>query len=206
MHLSNTYHLISVQGWSGVLIEADSARYQALVRNMSGFGAVRAICSQVRDLPPDTLDAILSRTPIPEDLDLLSIDVDNDDYLIWRSCRRYRPRVVVIEVNSSYPPGIAKIPLAGYDGPNERKRGASIGSMVELARQKGYELALHLGNAIFVRQELAQRLDIEPERWPELFDAAWIRKPHQQAWDGFRRWAGGPYRRLRTLLRRSAQG
>jgi hypothetical protein len=203
VHLSNTYNLISNRGWSGVLIESDAQKYGHLVRNMSDFSTVLNICSRVSDTPPMTLDAVLSGTPIPKNFDLLSIDVDNDDYLIWKSFREYRPRVVVIEVNSSYPPGIEKIPLAGYDGQSERKRGASIGSMVLLAKEKGYELALHTGNAILVLRELADKLEIDQNHWQELFDSGWIRKPHQRVWDSFRRRVARPHRWVRSRLQRT---
>lgn len=151
---------------------------------------------------PNSLDDILSRTPIPKDFDLLSIDVDNDDYLIWKGLERYRPSVVVIEVNSSYPPGVHKIPERGYAG-RDRKRGASIESAVALAKQKGYELALHTGNAIFVLREYSEKLSIDVENWQELFDRSWIRKPHERAWDNFKRLCGGPYRQARRILLRS---
>jgi hypothetical protein len=202
LHFSNTYNLIAHHKWSAVLVEADPGRFEQLVVNVSGSRRVIPVRCFVRDVPPDTLDNVLSKTPIPKEFDLLSIDVDNDDYLIWRTLERYHPRVVVIEVNSSYPPGVRKIPKRGYAG-RDRKRGASIESTVALAKDKGYELALHTGNATFVLREYAERLCIDPERWQQLFDDSWTRKPHQWAWDYLKRLSGPRYREVRSILERS---
>ena len=196
---SNTNNLITAEGWSGVLMEMDPAKFQELVRNMSPFPRVFPIHACVSTRSPDTLDEILSRTPIPFDFDLLSIDVDNDDYLIWQSCERYRPRVVVVEVNSGYPPGVIKEPVPEFRG-SSHKSGASIESMVLLGKKKGYELALHNGNCIFVLREYCGQLDINSENWRELFDHRWIQTPYERALDVFKAVCRGPYRRARSVL------
>ena|SRR5579864_1706125 len=74
---------------------------------------------------------------------LLSIDIDNDDYHIWKAYDA-SPEIVVIEVNSSLPPPMREIP---------GKRGASYMSMLELGMSKGYFLVCHTGNMIFVRKD-----------------------------------------------------
>ena len=45
-----------------------------------------------------SLDAILRKFNLPYDFDLLSIDVDGDDYHIFKNLQHYRPRVVIIEL------------------------------------------------------------------------------------------------------------
>lgn len=166
-HLSNTCALLTGLGWSGVLIEADPAKFKELERNTQGQ-SVTTLCRCV-----DDLDAILAETAMPFNFDLLSIDVDDDagrevfsGYGIWKRLETYRPRVVVIEVNS------------GFDVDSnvaESARGTAIRPMVELAKSKGYELALHTGNAIFVSHECCEALDIDPENWQELFDRSWLK-------------------------------
>jgi hypothetical protein len=167
VRFSNTWDLLRNHGWSGVLIEADPKRFRDLRRNRAALGDPVVLCRKVGFESPDTLDEILSETPIPAEFDLLSVDVDGEDYRIWRALRRYRPRVVVIEVDSTHPPERTFVPDVG-------KGGASIAAMVELGREKGYELVLHTGNAIFVRREDAPRLGVEPERWADLFDRSWL--------------------------------
>jgi hypothetical protein len=79
---------------------------------------------------------------------------------------------VIIEVNSYFPPSIFRIPTRG-ESPTATS-GASFLAMVELAKSKGYELAIHTGNCVFVRQELAHALAIDPAAWQDLFDDRWL--------------------------------
>lgn len=96
----------------------------------------------------DTLEDFLARTPIPIDFDLLSIDVDGNDYHIWDSMTRYRPRIVVIEVNPTIPNDIVFV----QDRDVNMRQGSSLAAIAELARKKGYELVCyHATNGFFVQ-------------------------------------------------------
>lgn len=162
-NFSNTYDLWHNQSWSAVLMEIDPVRFTYLLENVRDRDVIPYnVAVGLNDL---SLDSILSWTDAPKDLDLLSIDIDNDDYLIWEGLHNYRPRVVVIEVNSDYPETKDMIP---------GKEGASIKSMVELATKKKYELAVHIGNAIFVAEEEFQKLGIVGP-WQDRFDRSWVK-------------------------------
>lgn len=76
-------------------------------------------------------------------ISVLSIDVDNDDYHIWEAYAG-KPAIVVIEINSSIDPWMIMTP---------GDRGASYRSMVALGLSKGYFLAAHTGNLVFVREK-----------------------------------------------------
>ena len=106
----------------------------------------------------DNLDQILSATSIPLDFDLLSIDIDGNDYHIWKAISRYRPKVIVIEFNPTIPTHIRFVQPADPSV----SQGTSILSLVELGREKGYELVSVLPfNAFFVKQEYYQEFQIE---------------------------------------------
>lgn len=200
IYASNTHNLIHANGWSAVLIEADRQKYGDLVHNVEHIDRVIPRLAFVTDSGPNSLDHLLAQTPIPRDFDLLSIDVDNDDYLIWRALQDYRPRVVVIEVQSAFPPNISWIPKKGFNG-RPSKRGSSIRSMVELGKDKGYELAIHTGNCIFVQRELTDTLEIDADNWQELFDASWIGRKDETVAQSLRRVCGRPYRWLKHTVR-----
>ena len=168
--LSNTYNRIANYGWSGVLIEPDQEKFLQLKTNMEKFVNVIPVNAAVEatevanpNFGANSLDAILGRTPIPRDFDLLSIDVDGPDYWIWKSLENYQPRVVIIEV-TDHPLGLDARKIYEYGQPG----GSTILPMVELAKQKGYELACVTGNAIFVLRELCEKLDIDPDNWQKL--------------------------------------
>ncbi len=163
---SNTYFFISQQGYRGVMIEADPLKYERLRANVKPYGTV-CINAFVRAEGESKLDSILGTTPIPTQFDLLSIDVDGDDYHIWKSLVNYRPTVVIIEINIRDKPGVQRInrlgsPIVrGIGGTSIQSMwgttgyvGTSISSMTELAISKNYSLLANVHcNAIYVRRE-----------------------------------------------------
>lgn len=149
VHLSNTRYLME-QGWHGVFIEADPERFKDLERTYADNPLAHCMCTYVNFTGPDTLDNLLARTPIPQDFDLLSIDIDGNDYHMWESVQRYNPKVVIIEFNPAIPADVEFIQPKDM-GVNQ---GNSILSLVLLGKQKGYELVCTtLLNAIFVKRE-----------------------------------------------------
>ena len=155
---SNTYCLLS-RGWKGVYIEGDLTIYNDLLKTQREFPRrLVAICSWVRPEGEKTLDNILSQTAAPADFDLLSIDIDSNDWQVWRSLQNYRPKIVVIEGNSTIPPGVWQIH-------KERvTQGASFTALVGLGEDKGYKLVAHTGNLIFVREDLVGDLGMDPRQ------------------------------------------
>ncbi len=93
-------------------------------------------------------------------MDLLSVDIDRNDYYVWERITHYRPRVVVIEDNAMFPPGVDwVIPYDGKAWWDQRTSywGASLSALERLGRSKGYSLvacSLTGANAFFVRDDL----------------------------------------------------
>lgn len=165
--LSNCFHLMKMHSYRGVLIEMDPNRFNDLVRNTEDMNVV--CLNRIVDFePPNLLDEILHETDIPHDFDLLSIDIDGDDYFVWEALHEYTPKIVVIEMNVRNPPGLRQV--------NQQRSpfvwgvsGTSATSITELARAKGYALATITGcNAVFVRKEF---LHIFHSREPSVVEA-----------------------------------
>jgi len=150
--------LIESKGYSAVLIEADRKRFEELQHNYSNHDSVITVNKFVGFTEDDSLDQILSATPIPSDFDLLSIDIDGNDFHVWKAISKYKPKVIVIEFNPTIP---THIRFAQPADPSINQ-GASLLSLVELAKKKGYELVSVLPfNAFFVRQEYYPEFQIE---------------------------------------------
>jgi hypothetical protein len=157
IHLSNTRRLIESEGWHGVLIEADPAKFIELEANTAAFPGVVCRNAFVGFDPPTDLDSILGETEIPEDFDLLSIDIDGNDYYVWESVTRYRPKVVVVEINPTIPNHVRFVQARDMSV----QQGTSALSLVELGKTKGYELvATTQCNVIFVRDDLYPAIGI----------------------------------------------
>jgi hypothetical protein len=164
---SNTANLWHV-GWSALLIEADQTLYRKLVEETEYLADVTPVQMRVEPSGANSIDALLKTLAI-ETVDLMSIDVDGDDYAIWEAME-IRPRVVVIEYNQSVPPEVELRQATLGDC-----FGASALSLKNLGDAKGYDLvAMTRANLIFI-DHAAQPYplppgDIEPIDLDEEFD------------------------------------
>ncbi len=154
----NCARLVREENWSGVFLEPVPELCARLQENYRAWPAVR--CQQTA-VTSRNIEALLAAQRVPRDLDLLSIDIDGNDYWVWQAIRRWRPRLVVIEYNAIFPPPVRwvmKENLAHrWDGTNYY--GASLTSLTLLARAKGYVLVATDSrgvNAFFVRSDLAR--------------------------------------------------
>lgn len=142
------------QGWGGVLIEADHKRFSVLESgSRSQFGdRVQCINAAVKAMGENSLDNILDCSPsgpVPEEFDLLSIDIDGQDYYVWNSLLRYSPRVVVVEYDPEVDPMF--IPQLGGEG----QAGWNATSYVAAAR--GYLcIARTQTNLICIRKDILE--------------------------------------------------
>ena len=102
----------------------------------------------------------------------MSIDIDSYDLDVWETLEKYRPKIVVIEINSSIEPGI----IQRHDLKNQ---GNSFSATVGVGKKKGYVLVCHTGNCIFLRDDLKNKINYEENSLnnPDiLFDRSWLNK------------------------------
>ena len=145
-HLSNTANLWT-QGWKGVLIEGNKRRFKHLQRNVKEFDCICIHAFVERD-ESNSLESLLNNYGISQQIDLLCIDIDGNDYFVYESLKDIRPRVVICEYNPTIP---AEIELLAEYG---NYFGCSVTALKNLAEQKGYVLiAITQTNCIFVLNE-----------------------------------------------------
>jgi hypothetical protein len=53
---------------------------------------------------PGNVEILFEEAGVPGDLDLLVIDIDSNDYYIWKVIHNFRSKVVMIEINPYFPP------------------------------------------------------------------------------------------------------
>jgi len=160
----NVRNLIENNDYSAILIEGNKTKFKDLQRNYSQNPKVITINRFVGFDEEDSLDQILKDTPISVDFDFLSIDIDGNDYHVWKAISKYKPKVICIEFNPTIPTEIK------FVQPSDASvnQGSSLLSLVELGREKGYELVsvLHF-NAFFVKSEYYPLFQIE-DNSPEI--------------------------------------
>lgn len=158
---SNTLKLL-LEGWHGLWIEANAAHCQSVRRNFVeqiDAGALELLESMVT---AENIDALIGGAKVARagELDLLSIDIDGNDYYVLAAIRAVRPRVVVVEYNAKFPPPIDMVirydPRHAWDGTDYM--GASLQALAGLGLRLGYQLVgtnITGANAFFVRSDLA---------------------------------------------------
>ncbi len=154
----NTRLLMEVLGWSGVYFEPNIDSFSRLSERLQNRDDVLTLREFVT---PDNVNALFAQAAVPAEFDLLSIDIDGQDYWVWDALEGFRPRVVVIEYNAALPvePSVVEKKGAVQDRSTSFQfMGASLGAMLDLGRRKGYKLVhaeLAGVNLFFVRDDLA---------------------------------------------------
>ncbi len=148
----NTRRLVEQCGWQGVWIDA---RPQPDPRIRSAW------------VQADNVNCLLRESSVPQQFDVLSIDLDGNDYWVWESLH-YSPRIVVVEYNASVPPhecrAVPYDPEFRWDHRTDYF-GAGLLAFERLGRRKGYAL-VHCEakgvNAFFVAYSLVNPAGLPP--------------------------------------------
>lgn len=157
---NNTIALL-LQGWKGWWVDGGDYvdTYKKLFSTPIEKGDLVVAKSMITSGSINTLAKDLN---IPQEIDLLSLDIDGNDYYVWKALEAVNARVVVVEYNAAYPPGFHFLQEESQEMWNGSNFfGASLHTLNELAKKKGYTLVccdLVGANAFFVRNDLA--LDI----------------------------------------------
>lgn len=151
----NSRYLLQEKGWKGLWIDGSTSNVDKAKKEFQSY----PLQVEQKFITAENIQEILVNHQVPKDLDLLSIDVDGNDYWILKALSAYRPRLLVIEYNASYLPSEKWVmpynPDHLFDGSNYF--GASLRAMAELAQSQGYSLVgcdSQGVNAFFVREEL----------------------------------------------------
>lgn len=155
---NNTTFLLG-QGWRGVWVEGGDDAARAASINFRRDLSDKNLTLIKTFVTAENLAASLAGAGVPEQFDLLSMDIDLNTYWIWPALSHLRPRVVVVEYNATFPPSVDW--KAGYDPSGWWDRsfhfGASLKAYELLGRRLGYTLVgcdLSGINAFFVRDDL----------------------------------------------------
>lgn len=163
---NNSRNLLE-QGWGGLWIEG----------NPDYTGAIRAAFAdelatgRLKFIPEfvsvENINRLISSAGIGGDIDLLSVDIDGNDYHVYEAITCVSPRVLVLEHNG-YPPPIDWVMPYDPDFRWDQKSGAYGSSLIanaRLAAQKGYTL---VGTGIYSANGFYVRNDLVGDKFPNL--------------------------------------
>lgn len=163
---SNCSNLCIHFGWSGVFFEGNQKLIDRGKRFYSKYPTPyhpKPLYKQAI-VTRENINDLLKSCNLEGDIELLSIDIDGNDYWVWDAITQVSPKVVIIETHVEFgmnPIVVPYDPNYMYPGKHPVYHGASPMAMQKLATQKGYRLvaACELGiNHIYVRNDIGNDL------------------------------------------------
>jgi hypothetical protein len=164
---SNTANLALNFGFDGLFVDADESRIEHGRRFYARHpdAMVRPPVFVRSFVTRENVNEILTEAGFTGDIDVLSIDIDGNDYWIWQALECVNPRFVIAEAHPElgreewvmpYEPG-----FDAREAPPGAWMGASPAAMVQLADSLGYRTVaanLYGFNIFFARRDVAEQL------------------------------------------------
>ena len=153
----NTVFLLS-QGWNGLWMDGSSEYCARINKQFYHYIQDKKLHVKNTFITRENIDNLIMEYYTGE-IDLLSIDLDRNDYHVWEAIECIMPRVVVAEYNAKFPPHINwRIPYEAdqvWDGTDYF--GMTLLAASELGERKGYVLVgteTNGTNCFFVRKDV----------------------------------------------------
>lgn len=158
---SNTRFLLMNNNWDGLVIEMNRQDVEKIKKDEIFYKYNLMLENSF--ITKDNINDIFKKHNITGDIGLLSIDIDGNDYWVWKEIDVISPRIIICEYNNIFPKDIA------YTIPYTEKfyrtdahysnlyYGANLKALHQLASEKGYEFVGTNSvrtNAFFVRKDL----------------------------------------------------
>lgn len=157
---ANTRFLLVNNNWSGLVMDSSAANIERITKDLIYWAYdVKPVQAFVTK---DNINELLRENGVTGEIGLLSIDIDGNDFWIWRAIEVINPVIVVIEYNYRFGPQAAlTIPYKenfdrDQNGHGPFYFGASLQALCWLAKRKGYVFvgcSSNGVNAFFVRHD-----------------------------------------------------
>ena len=158
---SNTRFLLINDNWSGLVMDSSKANVDFIKQDDIYWRYdLKAIHSFVTR---DNVNQLIGRHIKEKDIGLLVIDIDGNDYWVWKAITAVSPRIVVCEYNSIF--GCEHFITVPYEEKFFRSKkhysnlyyGASLPALCSLTEEKGYVFVgcnSNGNNAFFIRKDI----------------------------------------------------
>jgi hypothetical protein len=162
---SNTRFLLLNNNWEGLVIDANP-KLESVLRGKELYWRYN-LTAKSSFITAENINNIIETSGLNGDIGLLSIDIDGNDYWVWKAIDVISPRIVVCEYNSVF--GSKYEITTPYRGDFEKTKyhhsnlcfGASLAAICRLAEEKGYDFVGSNSegcNAFFVRKDISNGL------------------------------------------------
>jgi hypothetical protein len=184
---ANTRFLLVNNNWSGFVMDGSAENMDALKgEQLYTFFDLQATCSFITSA---NINQLLSTTGFSKEPGILSIDIDGNDYWVWKAISGIKPAIIICEYNSLY--GFSRPYTIPYQEDFVRGTkypfnyyGISLKSACDLAAERGYSF---IGcnsagnNAYFIENGCMPHIGIKPvspqegyvfQKFTEAYNAA----------------------------------
>ena len=158
---ANTRFLLQNNCWKGLIIDSLKENIN-FIKKQTYYWRYQLEAEDVF-ITKENVNNIIKKYDFKQNIGLLSIDIDGNDYWVWDAISSINPDVLIIEYNSLF--GSEKSLTIKYDKNFVRPNrgiykclyGASLKALTNLSEKKGYSLVAvnsNGNNAFYVRNEL----------------------------------------------------
>lgn len=166
---ANTKFLLLNNNWSGLILDSSNESIENIKKNNFFWKfELEAIKSFITK---ENINSIIANSNInKKKIGILSIDIDGNDYWVWKEINVIDPLIVIVEYNSTF--GFEKKISIPYKQDFERSKahhsnlywGASIEALKFLAKQKGYKFLTTNSagnNAYFIKENIFDKMKLD---------------------------------------------
>lgn len=157
---SNTRFLLMNNNWVGYIIDGSDDNIN-LIRESEYYWKYE-LHTRAAFVTRENINTLMSDFGLAGDIGLLHIDIDGNDYWVWKSLEVVSPEILILEYNSVF--GAERAVTIPYNADFQRTDshysnlyfGASLKALCELSNNKGYAFVgcnSAGNNAYFVRKD-----------------------------------------------------
>ena len=156
--VENNTHLLLESGWKGLWIEGSEAKGMEIRKNFKKKIDDHRLFFENCFVNKDNIDGIIKKYYTGE-IDLLSVDIDGNDFYVLEKIESINPRVIITEYNANFLPPYRMVIKydSNFTWQMDDYYGASIQVLFDYFCHRGYTLVgcdLSGTNAFWVRNDL----------------------------------------------------
>jgi hypothetical protein len=176
---NNSYALL-FQDWNGLWIDGSPKNISKIRKGLPKTMASGQLKVVESFITKDNINELISAHISDKEIDLLSVDIDGNDYFVWDAITCVSPRVLIMEYNAKFAPPVRY--CMDYDPKHmwdyTDHGGVSLKFIEEKAAAKSYSLvgcSLSGANAFFIRNDLLENKFESPFTAEKHYEPA---RPH----------------------------
>jgi len=165
---ANTRFLLQNDNWGGLVMDCSEDHVNE-IQNQWYFWR-HSLEARSEFVTRENINNILRQAGVSEDIGLMHIDIDGNDYWVWEAITEIHPVIVIMEYNSLY--GAERRITTPYEEDFDRYRyhysglffGASLAALIEQGSRKGYAFVgcnSAGNNAYFIRVDQIADLPVK---------------------------------------------